>query len=220
MLATRLTTNIPMTSSRDRSKASKGPGQPGSGNEEPKRASNRISLMLSPRLSRGSGRPAQRISSPTYRVSLDEDEKRNSSHAQYASSDAEGNFINGLKLRPDIVPGSKWQTTIYADPDARGRQHSTSTKSDADRMAMGSRIDEENSESSLHDGGSSRGEELERHGIARVGSSRRNTSRRGGRDKQNDIWATREFQMQIERVGQDGEAVDVTTLENKAVGMV
>lgn len=216
LLATRVTSNIPLSTPKDRSRNSKGSARLGSGVEGLKRASNRISFTISPRLSKGSGRPSQLIS-PSQDIAYLDYEKRKSAHSQYASSDAEGNFVNGLKLRPDIVPGSKWQTTIYADPEGRGRQHSASTKDDGDRMAMGSRIDEENSESSLHDGRSSHGGDLVKtHHSLRDESGRRDSSRKSGRDKQHDIWKTREFQMQIERVGKNGEAVDVTTLENRA----
>lgn len=179
------------------------------------------------------------ISSTSYDYPVSQDDSRQGSATNHNHpGEADGNIINGMKLRPDIMPGSKWQTTIYSDGDARERQHSASTA--RDDLAMGSRIDEEDSESSLHEApapfgrdprlGGGGGDVIEmddrgrdRDAAARDGAARRSRQvslQRGARASgQPGVLQTREFKMQIERVGRNGESVDVTKRENREVGM-
>lgn len=134
--------------------------------------------------------------------------------------EAEGNFTDGLRLRPDIMPGTKWSTTIYADHESgkeRARHNSASTKGeDANQhLQMGTRPDEENSQSSIYD---------EQHAARAAGQGPSSSSSADNAAAgvppmpgmpPSHIWKTKEFRMQVEKMQQNGNLVDVTTRENQ-----
>ncbi|KAF2095137.1 hypothetical protein NA57DRAFT_79622 [Rhizodiscina lignyota] len=204
MLSTRITTtNIPLTSSKNMS-------------NKPRFTTNINAIDRTKRgtklsLSSITGK-MRRINNQLYVSSSSNDyplEEKNDS-----TKEEDGNVINGMRLRPDIMPGSKWSTTIYADPvppdsrppHQRSRQHSASTR-DERETPMGGRVDEEASTSSLTEG-HSRGNGHETDGPRAP----------PGQDQSQQIWKTKEFRMQIERVRGDGTKLDITKAENRNTG--
>lgn len=197
MLATRVTTNLASGGSKGNSKASG--GRRGSGADQ-------IITIGSDNRGKKSRVVDGRmfVSSSSYDYPLPDEKYSDSSGSkdpdriQPIQEEAEGNFMDGMRLRPDIMPGSKWSTTIYSDRDSgkdRTRAHSSSTKGE-DNLQMGSRQDEDNSQSSIY----------EDHGA--------NAPPVPGR-QQSHIWQTREFSYQVEKIQQDGNYVDVTSKENR-----
>lgn len=142
------------------------------------------------------------VSSSSYDYPLPEEKNFYDSNAggrvPVIQEEADGNFVDGLRLRPDIAPGSKWSTTIYSDHESshdRLRGHSSSTKGD-ENLAMGSRQDEDNSQTSIY----------EDQGFEPVPA---------GRDRQTHIWKTNEFSYQVEQRQHDGNLLDVTKQERR-----
>ncbi|MBE7180516.1 MAG: hypothetical protein INR71_04765 [Terriglobus roseus] len=194
MLATRVVANIPRTPSRgsrasSRRRGSGVPAAPTNGSSE-----------------RGRGRKIDGrlyVSSSSYDYPLPDEKESDTDRydvdrIEPIREEAEGNFTGGLRLRPDIMPGSKWSTTIHGGPGAskeQVRQHSSSTKGEDNNMQMGSRTDEDNSQSSIYDG--------VQPGV-----------KAGAGMPQTHILETREFRMQVEQMQKDGHLVDVTSRES------